>query len=128
MKLLFRICGLLTLGLIFWAALAYLMDKPSFSYVRWLLLASILFYLIAGILKNRSEKRAFQEFLLEKQRDKKVQEKLQDERIEPGDKTGRAGVKAKYRDRNSGVDWMPANVHGAVPARKKRRSFLPKNR
>jgi hypothetical protein len=48
--------------------------------------------------------------------------------VEPGDKTGRAKVRAQYRDRNTGVNWTGASVHGAVPHRKPRRKFLSGNR
>ena len=128
MRTLFILSGLFAILMIFWAALGYLMDLSSFPLVLPLSIFSILVFLGTGFLKNRVEDRKFKEFLESKKRDKKVQEKLQNERIEPGDKTGRAGVKAYFKDRNVGVNWTGASVHGAVPQRKRRRSFLPKNR
>jgi DNA-binding protein H-NS len=80
------------------------------------------------MLKNLAEKRKFEEFLENMKRDKDLQEKLKKEKIDPGDKSGRAKIKAFYRERNSGVTWTGASVHGAVPKRNKRRDFLPKNR
>ena len=128
MRTLFNITGLIAVLMIFWAALGYLMDLSSFPLVFPLSIFSILGFLGTGFLKNRAENRKFREFLESKKGDKEVQEKLQNERIEPGDKTGRAGVKAYFKDRNVGVNWTGASVHGAVPQRKRRRSFLPKNR
>ena len=128
MKRLFGITGIIDVGLIFWAAIGYLMDLPSFRAALPLSIAGILVFLAAGILKNRAEQRKFREFIESQKRDKDVQEKLKNEAIEKGDKTGRAGVKAQYRERNTGLNWTGASVHGAVPHRKKRRSFLPKNR
>jgi hypothetical protein len=81
-----------------------------------------------GFLKNRDENHKFREFLASKEKDGEVQEKLRNEKIEPGDKTGRSGVKTHFKERNVGVNWTGASVHGAVPHRKKRRTFLPKNR
>jgi hypothetical protein len=128
MRTLFNITGLIAVLMIFWAALGYLMDLSSLPLVFPLSIFSILVFLGTGFLKNRAENRKFKEFLESKKGDKKVQEKLQNERIEPGDKTGRAGVKAYFKDRDVGVNWTGASVHGAVPQRKRRRSFLPKNR
>ncbi len=128
MRRLFVLSGLITLALIFWAALGYLMDLPSFRAVLPLCLFSIAIFFVTGFLKNREERQKFREFLASKERDKDVQEKLRNERVEPGDKTGRAGVKTYFKERNVGVNWTGASVHGAVPQRKKRRTFLPKNR
>jgi hypothetical protein len=89
---------------------------------------SIILFLAIGVLKNREEKRKFEEYLEELKRDRDLQEKLRSEKIDPGDKTGRAKVKAYFKDRNVGLSWTGASVHGAVPKRNKRRSFLPKNR
>ncbi|MFC2098696.1 hypothetical protein ACFLSP_03015 [Bacteroidota bacterium] len=128
MRRLFVISGLLALGMIFWAALGYLMNLPSFPVVLWLCFTSILVFIGTGFIKNHVEHRRFQEFLEEQRRDKQVQQKLENERIAPGDKTGRAKVKTYFKERNVGVNWTGASVHGAVPHRKKGRSFLSKNR
>ena len=68
------------------------------------------------------------QFLESRERDPEVQQKLKKEKVEPGDKTGRAGVKTYFKERNAGLNWTHASVHGAVPQRKKRKTFLPKNR
>jgi hypothetical protein len=128
MRILFTLTGLLALGIIFWAVLGYLMDLPSFSVSFPLCIIFIGMFFLAGVLKNREERRKFREFLESRKRDNALQERLKDERIEPGDKTGRTKVKTYFRDRNVGVNWTGASVHGAVPHRKKRRTFLPKNR
>jgi hypothetical protein len=128
MKNLFVFTGLLTIAMIFWSALAYLMAMPSLRISLFLTTISILLFFAAGMLKNLAEKRKFEEFLEKLKRDKDLQEKLRKENIDPGDKTGRAKIKAYYRERNSGVTWTGASVHGAVPKRNKRRDFLPKNR
>ena len=104
------------------------MDMPSFRISFPLTIISIGLFFGAGILKNRAEKRKFEEFLESKKRDKELQEKLKEEKIDSGDKTGRAKVKAYYKDRKIGLSWTGASVHGAVPKRNKRRGFLPKNR
>jgi hypothetical protein len=128
MKSLFIFTGLVTVAMIFWSALAYLMAMPSLRASLLMTTISILLFIITGLLKNLAEKRKFEAFLEELKRDKDLQEKLKDEKIDPGDKTGRAKIKAYYRERNSGVTWTGASVHGAVPKRNKRRDFLPKNR
>lgn len=128
MKKLFAFTGIIAVGLIFWAALGYLMDLPSFPIVLPACIVLILVFLISGFLKNLEERRKFREFLESKRRDRDVQEKLKNERVEPGDKTGRVKVKSYFKERNVGVNWTGASVHGAVPHRKKRRTFLPKNR
>lgn len=128
MKKLFSFTGLIVIGLIFWTVLAYLMDSPSLPVVLPVCIAGIIGFFTAGFLKNREEKKRFREYLRSLEQDQNVQEKLKNERIDPGDKTGRAGVKTYFKERNVGVNWTGASVHGAVPQRKKRRTFLPKNR
>jgi hypothetical protein len=128
MRKVYIITGLVALGLIFWTALGYLMDLPSFRITLPLCITFIVGFFVAGFLKNREEHRKFREFLESKERDPQVQEKLKNERIDPGDKTGRAGVKTYFKERNVGVNWTGASVHGAVPHRKRRKTFLPKNR
>jgi len=120
--------GLITVTMIFWSTLAYLLGKPSFSIILPLTIISIVLFLGVGLLKNRAEKRKFEEFLEDLKRDSKLQEKIRDEKIDPGDKTGRAKVRAYYKERNSGLSWTGGSVHGTAPKRNKRRSFLPKNR
>jgi hypothetical protein len=128
MKSLFVFTGLLSVALIFWATLGYLMDMPSFKYVLPLSIISIILFLGSVLLKNLAEKRKFEAFIESKKRDKELQEKLKNEKVDPGDKTGRAKVKTYFKERNAGLSWTGASVHGAVPKRNKRRSFLPKNR
>ena len=128
MKKLFIFTGLIAVAMIFWAALGYLMDMPSFRLSLPLAMGSVVLFFAAGLLKNLKEKRRFEAYLEEMKHDKDLQEKLKSERIDPGDKTGRAKIKAYYKDRNIGLSWTGASVHGAVPKRNKRRSFLPKNR
>ena len=128
MRTLFNSTQIIAIGLIFWAALGYLMNLPSFPVVLPLSITSIAISLAAGFLKNHQERRKFKEFLESKKRDSELQEKRKDEQLEPGDKTGRSKVKAYFKERNVGLNWTGASVHGAVPQRKKRRSFLPKNR
>jgi hypothetical protein len=120
--------GLLTVAMIFWSTLAYLLGMPSLRISFPLTIISIVLFFGAGMLKNRAEKIKFEEFLESKKHDRELQDKIRDEKIDPGDKTGRARVKAYYKERNSGLSWTGASVHGAVPKRNKRRSFLPKNR
>ena len=128
MKNLFALTGLITVAMIFWSTLGFLMDLPSFQTSFPLTIISIVLFFGAGILKNLAEKRKFEEFLESLQRDKDLQEKIKEEKIDPGDKTGRARIKAYYKDRHTGLSWTGASVHGAVPKRNKRRTFLPKNR
>ncbi len=128
MRRLFVFTGIVTVCLIFWAVLGYLMDMSSFRIVFPLCTLSIIGFFVTGFLKNREENIKFREFLESKKQDKEVQEKLKNEKIDPGDKTGRAGVKTYFKERNVGLNWTGASVHGAVPQRKKRRTFLPKNR
>ncbi len=128
MKKLFVFTGLVAVTMIFWAALGYLLDLPSFRLVILFAIGSVVLFFLAGLLKNREEKKKFEAYLDSMKHDKVLQEKLKDERIDPGDKTGRARIKAYYKDRNIGLSWTGASVHGAVPKRNKRRSFLPKNR
>jgi len=120
--------GFVTVAMIFWSTLAYLMGMPTFRISFPLTIISIVVFLGVGILRNRAEKRKFQEYIEHLKRDQGLQEKIKDEKIDPGDKTGRAKVRAYYKERNSGLSWTGASVHGAVPKRNKRRSFLPKNR
>jgi len=128
MRSLLVFTGLITVTMIFWSTLAYLLGKPSFSIILPLTIISIVLFLGVGLLKNRAEKRKFEEFLEDLKRDRKLQEKIRDEKIDPGDKTGRAKVRAYYKERNSGLTWTGGSVHGTAPKRNKRRSFLPKNR
>jgi len=128
MRTLFNITGILTIGMIFWAALGYLMDLSSFSLILPLCCASILLYFGIGFLKNYIERRKFREFIESQKQDPELQDKIKKERIATEDKTGRANTKIYYKDRNTGLNWTGASVHGAVPHRKKRRTFLPKNR
>jgi len=128
MKMLFRFTGLVVVGLIFWTSLGYLLDLPSFPVVLPVCMAGIFVFFTLGFLKNREEKKRFREYLSSLEQDQNVQKKLKNERIDPGDKTGRAGVKTYFREGNTGLNWTGASVHGAVPQRKKRRTFLPKNR
>jgi hypothetical protein len=128
MRSLFVFSGLIAVVMIFWSTLGYLMDMPSFRISFPLAIMSIVLFFWAGMLKKRAEKRKFEEFLERMKRDRDLQEKLKYEKIDPGDKTGRAKIKAYYKERNSGLSWTGASVHGAVPKRNKRRSFLPKNR
>ena len=128
MKKLFLFTGLVAVAMILWTVLGYLMDMPSFPLVFLLTIGSVVLFFLAGLLKNREEKRKFEAFLDSMKQDKDLQKKMKDERIDPGDKTGRARIKAYYKDRNIGLSWTGASVHGAVPKRNKRRSFLPKNR
>jgi hypothetical protein len=128
MKNLFALTGLIAVALIFWASLGFLMDMPSFRISFPLSIISIVLFFGAGMLKNRAEKRKFEEFLEGLKQDKVLQDKLKEKKIDPGDKTGRARIKAYYKDRNIGLSWTGASVHGAVPKRNKRRTFLPKNR
>jgi hypothetical protein len=128
MRSLFAFTGVVAVAMIFWSALAYLLGMPSFRISLPLTLISIALFLGVGLLKNRDEKRKFEEFLEHVKRDQELQEKIKDEKIDPGDKTGRAKVKAYFKERNIGLSWTGASVHGAVPKRNKRRPFLPKNR
>jgi len=128
MRNLLLFTGLITVIMIFWSTLAYLLGKPSFSIILPLTIISIVLFLGVGLLKNRAEKRKFEEFLEDLKRDRKLQERIRDEKIDPGDKTGRAKVRAYYKERNSGLSWTGGSVHGTAPNRNKRRSFLPKNR
>lgn len=127
MRLLFILTGFVALGMIFWSALGFLMGLPSFPGTLPFSLLAVLLFLGTGFLKNSLERRKFKDFLESNERDPEVQSKLKKERVEPGDKTGRARVKAEYKDRNTGVNWTGASVHGAVPHRKKRRTFLSRN-
>ena len=127
MRILFIFSGFVALGMIFWSALGFLMGLPSFPKILPLSLVAVLLFLGTGFLKNALERRKFKDFLESKKRDPDIQAKLKKESIEPGDKTGRANVKAEYKDRNTGVNWTGASVHGAVPHRKKRRTFLSRN-
>jgi hypothetical protein len=128
MRMLFTLTGLMALGLIFWAGLGYLMDLDTFPLALTLAITGILAFLVIGVLKNQAEQRRFREFLESQNRDREVQEKRKNESVRPGDRTGRAKVKAEYRERNTGVNWTGASVHGATPHRKQRRTFLSKNR
>ena len=128
MERLFGLTGILAIGLIFWAALGFLMELPSFRTALPLSVSGIIVFLLTGFLKNRAEKQKFREFLDTRKADREVQQKIQDKKTGTGHKTGRSLVKAEYRERNTGLNWTGASVHGAVPHRKKRRSFLPKNR
>jgi hypothetical protein len=128
MRIIFILSGMLAIVLIFWAALGCLLDLPSFPLVLPLSIAGIVLFLLAGFLKNLDERRRFSEFLESKKRDPEVQAMLSKEKVEAGDKTGRAKVKAYFREGNAGVNWTGASVHGAVPQRKLKRIFLPKNR
>ena len=128
MRSLLVFTGLITAAMIFWSTLAYLLGKPSFSIILPLTIISIILFLGVGLLKNRAEKRKFEEFLEDLKQDLKLQEKIKDEKIDPGDKTGRAKVSAYYKERNSGLSWTGGSVHGTAPKRNIRRSFLPKNR
>lgn len=128
MRSLFVFTGLLSAAMIFWSTLAYLLGMPSFRIVFPLTIISIALYFGIGLLKNRAEKRKFEEFLEHVKQDQELQEKIKDEKIDPGDKTGRAKVKAYFKERNSGLSWTGGSVHGTVPKRNKRRTFLPKNR
>ena len=128
MRSLFVFTGLLSAAMIFWSTLAYLLGMPSFRIVFPLTIISIALYFGIGLLKNRAEKRKFEEFLEHVKQDQELQEKIKDEKIDPGDKTGRAKVKAYFKERNSGLSWTGGSVHGTVPKRNKRRIFLPKNR
>ena len=128
MRSLFVFTGLATVAMIFWSTLAYLMGMPSFRVSLPLTIISIILFLGVGLLKNRVEKRRFEEFLEDLKRDQELQEKIKNEKIDPGDKTGRAKVKAYFKERNSGLSWTGGSVHGTVPKRNKRRTFLPKNR
>jgi len=128
MRSLFVFTGLLTVAMIFWSTLAYLLGMPSFRFAFTLTIISIALFFGIGLLKNRAEKKKFEEFLEHVKRDQELQEKIKDEKIDPGDKTGRAKVKAYFKERNSGLSWTGGSVHGTVPKRNKRRSFLPKNR
>ena len=128
MKSLFAFTGLVTAAMVLWSVLGYLMDSPSFRLVLPLTLISIFLFLAVGLLKNHVEKKRFEEYLEELKRDRDLQEKLRSENIDPAGKTGRAKVKAYFKDRNVGITWTGASVHGAVPKRNKRRSFLPRNR
>jgi hypothetical protein len=128
MRSLLVFTGLITVAMIFWSTLAYLLGKPSFSIILPLTIISIILFLGVGLLKNRAEKGKFEEFLEDLKRDRKLQEKIKDEKIDPGDKTGRAKVRAYYKERNSGLSWTGGSVHGTAPKRNKGRSFLPKNR
>lgn len=123
-RTIFRISGILALGMIFWAALGFLLDSPSLAYTRWLCPGSILLYLLAGFLKYREEKRRFREFLEAARSDPEVQDRMRKEKITPGGGSGAEGTGYAFKRRKSGIDWMPANIHGSVPARKTRRSFL----
>ena len=125
---LFIFTGLGMVAMIFWSALAYLMAMPSLRVSLLLTTISMVLFLGTGLLKNLAEKRKFEAFLEYLKRDKNLQEKLKNEKIDPWDKTGRAKIKAYYRERYSGVTWTGASVHGAVPKRNKRRDFLPRNR
>jgi hypothetical protein len=128
MRNLFVFTGLVTIAMIFWSSLAYLLGMPSLRISFPLTIISIVLFLGIGILKNHAEKRKFEEFLEHIKGDRELQEKIKDEKIDPGDKTGRAKVRAYYKERNSGLTWTGGSVHGTVPKRNKRRSFLPKNR
>jgi hypothetical protein len=126
MRSLFALTGLIAVAMIFWSTLGYLMDMPSLGLSVTLAIISIVLFFSMGMLKNLAEKRKFEEFLESKRRDRKLQERLKDEKIDPGDKTGRARIKAYYKERNSGLSWTGGSVHGTVPKRTRRRTFLPK--
>ena len=128
MRILFKLIGVFSVALIFWAALGYLMSLPSFPFMLPLSIVCITLFFAVGLLKNHIEKKKFMAFLEEKESDKDLQKRLKNERVDPGDKTGRAKIKSHFRERNVGLTWMAASVHGAVPKRNKRRSFLPKSR
>lgn len=128
MKSLFAISGLVAGVMIFWSSWAYLLGMPSLKTIFPLTILSIVFFLGIGLLKNREEKRKFKAFLDDLKNNQELQEKIKNEKIDPGDKTGRAKVKAYFKERNNGLSWTGSSVHGAVPKRNKRRSFLPKNR
>jgi hypothetical protein len=128
MRSLFVLSGLVTVAMIFWSTLAYLLGIPSFRISFPLTIISIVLFFGVGFLKNRAEKRKFEKFLEHMKGDRELQAKIKDEKIDHGDKTGRAKVIAYYKERNSGLSWTGGSVHGTVPKRTKRRSFLPKNR
>ena len=128
MRSLFVFTGLVTVAMIFWATLGYLLGMPSFRISFPLTIISVVLFLGIGLLKTYAERRKFEAFLEHMKRDPELQEKIKDERIDPGDKTGRAKVRAYYKERNSGLTWTGGSVHGTVPKRTKRRRFLPKNR
>lgn len=123
-KTLFRISGIFTLGMILWTTLGFLMGRVSFAYVKWICAGSIVLYLVLGFIKNHRERQNFREFLELQRQDPEVQEKLRKEKTGPGEKSHGSGTAYAFRQKKSGIDWMPANIHGSVPARKKRRSFL----
>ena len=128
MRGLLILSGLVTVAMIFWSSLAYLLGMPSFRTIFPLAIISIVLFLGVGLMKNRVEKKKFEKFLEDLKQNQDLQEKIKNEKIDPGDKTGRAKVRAYYKERNIGLSWTGGSVHGAVPKRNKRRSFLPKNR
>jgi hypothetical protein len=125
MRPVFVLAGLLALALIFWTVLGYLLGLPSFRLVFPLSIGGIVLFFVTGYLKNREERRKFEEYLESRKRDPEVQEKIRNGELESGDKIGYAKSWGHYRDRNTGVNWTGASVHGAVPHRRPRRNFLP---
>ena len=128
MKALFVFTGFIALVLIFWSILARIMGVESFSYVFPLCLVSIGVFFFTGFLKNKAEKKNFEDYLRQQRENKQVQRKMENGEIDPGDTHGRAKVKASYRPRKTGLNWTGASVHGAVPKRKDRKEFLSGNR
>ena len=128
MKALFVFTGFIALVLIFWSILARIMGIESFSYIFPLCLVSIGVFFITGFLKNMVEKKRFEDFLRQQRENKDVQRKIENREIDPGDKYGRAKVKATYRPRKAGLNWTGGSVHGAVPKRTDRKEFLSGNR
>lgn len=127
MRAVFILSGILALAMIFWASIAWLMGYPSAPVALWLMIISIVIFLGAGFIKNHLDHRKFQLFLEAQRNDDGVQEKLKNEKIRTAGTGSGAAVRNKYRESKTGVEWMPANVHGAVPKRRRRRPFLPKN-
>ena len=101
MRSLLVFTGFVTVAMIFWSTLAYLMGMPTFRISFPLTIISIVVFLGVGILRNRAEKRKFQEYIEHLKRDQGLQDKIREEKIDPGDKTGRAKIKAYYKERNS---------------------------
>jgi len=59
MRKLFILSGMVTVGLIFWTALGYLMDLSSHRIVFLICIVSIIGFFITGFLKKRQDRNSW---------------------------------------------------------------------
>jgi hypothetical protein len=122
MRIIVRIIAAIMVLCITTSFTGYMMDLGFTRYAIPVNIAVFVMLLASALYNNYLENKKFRQFLLKAKQD----QVLQNETSRPSAEkpTMRPGEYTHYKTRKTGLSWTAGTVHGAVPKRGEKRTFL----